>query len=202
MSFSDLINPEVIISTVGVFGVIAVIFAESGLFFGFFLPGDSLLFTAGFLASQGFLNIYILLIGSFIAAVVGDSVCYSFGRKIGPALFNKQDSFFWSHKRIEQTQLFYEKYGKKTIILARFVPIVRTFAPILAGIGKMEYKTFLRYNLIGGFIWSIGISLIGYILGNFIPGVDKYLLPIIVLIVLTSFIPPVFHIIKEKRIKK
>ncbi|MCX6716544.1 MAG: DedA family protein [Candidatus Taylorbacteria bacterium] len=202
MHISDLLNPQAIISTVGVIGVICIVFAESGLFFGFFFPGDSLLFTAGFLASRGYLNLGVLLFGAFLAAAIGDSVGYSFGKKIGPTIFKKEDSFIWSKKRVEQAGAFYEKYGKKTIILARFVPIVRTFAPILAGVGKMDYKTFVKYNITGAFLWVFGITLLGYFLGNIIPNVDKYLLPIIALIILLSILPPIFHIIKARREKK
>ncbi|MDO8575335.1 MAG: VTT domain-containing protein [bacterium] len=202
MSLSDLINPQFLISSLGLVGVLGIIFAESGLFFGFFLPGDSLLFTAGFLASQNIISLPILIIGGCVMAILGDSVGYAFGRKVGPALFSKEESLIWSKKRIDQTKSFYDKYGKKTIILARFIPIVRTFAPILAGVGNMNYKLFLTYNVIGGCLWVIALSLLGYILGNIIPDVDKYLLPIVLIIIFTSFIPPLIHIIKEKRIKK
>src|SRR3989338_7248633 len=160
------LEPLAIIQTVGLLGVWAVIFAESGLFFGFFLPGDSLLFTAGFLASQGLLNIWILTIGCVVAAIMGDSVGYWFGRKAGPKIFTREDSFFFNKKHIERTRGFYERYGKKTIIFVRFVPIVRTFAPILAGVGSMRYGIFLSYNIIGGLIWALSFTFGGYILGN------------------------------------
>src|SRR3989338_10841351 len=128
------LEPIFLIRTLGAIGVIIIIFAESGLFFGFFLPGDSLLFTAGLVASQGYLNIWILIVGSAIAAILGDSVGYAFGRKVGPRLFNREDSRFFKKAYLERTKVFYQKYGKKTIVLARFIPIVRTFAPILAGV--------------------------------------------------------------------
>lgn len=186
-----------IIRAAGYFGVWGMIFAESGLFIGFFLPGDSLLFTAGFLASQGFLNIWVLAIGSFVAAVVGDSVGYTFGRKVGPAIFNKEDSLLFHKDHIHTAQLFYEKHGGKTIILARFMPIVRTFAPILAGVGEMRYSTFLAFNVVGGFLWAVGVSVLGYFLGQTIPGVDKYLLPIILLIIVLSVAPGVIHVLRD-----
>ncbi len=148
---------------------------------GFFLPGDSLLFTAGFLASQNVLNVWVLAIGCFIAAVTGDSVGYTFGRRVGAALFKREDSRLFKKKYLEEAQKFYEKHGNKTIVLARFVPIVRTFAPILAGAAEMHYTKFISYNVIGGFVWSVGVTLAGYFLGNLIPDVDRYLLPIIVL---------------------
>jgi len=197
---SNIINPQYIIETLGLIGVFSAVFAESGLFFGFFLPGDSLLFTAGFFASQGFLNIYVLTIGAFIFAVLGDSVGYWFGKKIGPKIFTKEESLFFNKKHIDRAQKFYEKYGNKTIILARFVPIVRTFAPILAGVGRMKYRNFLSYNIVGGFVWSFGVTLGGFVLGNLIPNVDRYLLPIILFIIAVSFLPIIreFWIAKKK----
>jgi len=194
----NILDPMTIIKTLGLIGVLCIVFAESGLFFGFFLPGDSLLFTAGFLASQNFLDLNILVCGSFVCAVFGDSVGYWFGKKVGPKIFNKEDSFFFHKKHIERAQNFYNKYGNKTIFLARFVPIVRTFAPIVAGVGQMKYKNFITYNIVGGFVWSFGIVFSGYFLGQIIPNVDKYLLPIISLIIIVSFLPIVFEIYKEK----
>ena len=153
-SIFHIFDPMIIIKTLGLIGVLIIVFAESGLFFGFFFPGDSLLFTAGFLASQNYLNISILVFGAFICAVLGDSVGYWFGRKVGPKIFTKEDSIFFHKKHIERAQNFYNKYGNKTIFLARFVPIVRTFAPIVAGVGQMKYKNFLTYNIFGGFVWT------------------------------------------------
>jgi membrane-associated protein len=187
-----------ILKTFGYIGIVAIIFAESGLLVGFFLPGDSLLFTAGFLASQGFFDISLLAILCFIAAVTGDSVGYWFGAKVGPRIFTKEDSLFFQKKHITRAQRFYEKYGGKTIVLARFMPIVRTFAPIVAGVGMMKYRTFLAYNVIGGFFWAVGVSVAGYFLGKSIPDVDKYLLPIIVLIIVLSVAPTAWHLLKER----
>lgn len=179
-------------------GIFFIIFAESGLFFGFFLPGDSLLFTAGFLASQGILNEWILLPLVFVAAVLGDNVGYWFGKRVGPKIFNKENSLIFNKKHIEEAQKFYDKHGVKTIVLARFVPVVRTFAPIVAGVGKMHYPTFLTFNMIGGLLWGIGVSLAGLFLGNLIPDVDKYLLPIIALIILLSISPGIVHFLKDE----
>ncbi|MFO5492109.1 MAG: DedA family protein, partial [Cuspidothrix sp.] len=181
-----------------------IIFAESGLLIGFFLPGDSLLFTAGFVASQNFLNIWVLIFGAFIFAVLGDNVGYFTGHKFGRKLFNNQDSWLFHKKHIVKTQDFYEKHGKKTIVLARFMPIVRTFAPIVAGIGAMHYRSFMSYNLIGGFIWTFGITLLGFFLGKSLPAeqLDKYLLPIIGLVVIISLLPSIIHVIQDKRVKK
>src|ERR1035437_7803359 len=152
----SLLDPVLIAHTLGLAGIFFIVFAESGLFFGFFFPGDSLLFTAGFLASQGLISPAWLFIGAFLAAVIGDSVGYAFGKKVGHKIFAKENSFFFNKKYINRSEKFYKKYGKKTIILARFMPIVRTFAPILAGVGNMPYRIFLSYNIIGGFLWSIG----------------------------------------------
>ncbi len=201
MSFHDLLDPLAIIKTLGLLGVVLIVFAESGLFFGFFFPGDSLLFTAGFLASQDLISIWWLLILCFIAAVAGDSVGYSFGKKTGPMIFSKDDSFFFRKRHIETARAFYEKHGKKTIIFARFIPIVRTFAPIVAGVAGMEYKTFIRFNIVGGFIWTWGMLGLGYLLGNSIPNAERYLTPIIIVIILTSFIPPIIELIKNKKTK-
>ncbi len=193
------LDPIFIIKTLGLIGVTFIIFAESGLFFGFFLPGDSLLFTAGLFASQGYFNIVWLLVLAFVAAVVGDNVGYWFGKRIGPHLFKKERSFFFRPEYVEKTKIFYEKYGKKTVILARFLPIVRTFAPILAGVGAMEYKTFFSYNIIGGAVWTGGVTLLGYILGSLVPNIEHYLLPIIIGIIILSFLPSIIEVLKARR---
>ncbi len=200
-SIFHIFDPMIIIKTLGLIGVLIIVFAESGLFFGFFFPGDSLLFTAGFLASQNYLNISILVFGAFICAVLGDSVGYWFGRKVGPKIFTKEDSIFFHKKHIERAQNFYNKYGNKTIFLARFVPIVRTFAPIVAGVGQMKYKNFLTYNIFGGFVWTFGMVFGGYFLGQIIPGIDKYILPIILIIIVVSFLPIIFETYKARRAK-
>ena len=187
------------IKTLGYFGVFGIIFAESGLLVGFFLPGDSLLFTAGFLASQGVFNIYLLLPLVLIAAVTGDSFGYSFGYRIGPKIFKKKNSLFFSQDNVVRAQKFYEKHGSKTIVLARFFPIIRTFVPILAGVGKMRYRHFLMYNIIGGSIWAIGATLAGFFLGGYITDIDSFLLPLVVLIVLTSLVPAAAHLLIKKK---
>ena len=197
----NVLDPMVIIKTLGLVGILCIIFAESGLFFGFFLPGDSLLFTAGFLASPNYLDINILGWGSFVCAVIGDSVGYWFGKKVGPKIFNKEDSLFFHKKHIERAQNFYNKYGNKTIFLARFVPVIRTFAPIVAGVGQMKYRNFITYNLLGGFVWSFGMIYSGYFLGQIIPNVDKYILPIILFIIVISFLPIISEILKSRKEK-
>lgn len=193
------------IKLVGVIGIALVIFAESGLLIGFFLPGDSLLFTAGFLVQAGYLpiSIHLLVLILFIAAVVGDSVGYTIGRKLGPHVFNRPDSLLFRKENIHSAQEFYDKHGGKTIIIARFIPIVRTFAPVVAGIGKMHYRTFLAYNLIGGFLWAAGVTYIGYYAGAALTragiDIDTILLPIVVGIILLSVTPPAIHILKDKK---
>ncbi len=192
----------------GYLAIFAVIFAESGLFIGFFLPGDSLLFTAGFLASPAIaatthLSLPILMAVCFAAAVLGDNVGYTFGRRVGPRLFQREDSLLFHKKNIIKAQQFYEKNGPKTIVLARFTPIVRTFAPIVAGIGQMKYRTFVTYNLIGAFLWAIGLNLAGYLLGQVIPEstVDKILLPIVVLIIFVSLLPSILHVLRDEEMR-
>ncbi len=197
----SFIDPKSLIMTLGTLGVIAIIFIETGLFFGFFFPGDSLLFTAGFLASQGYVSLAGLLVGTFLAAVIGDSIGYAFGKKIGPALFRKEDSVIFNKKHVIRAQAFYEKHGKKTIILARFMPIIRTFAPIVAGIGGMHYRTFLTFNVIGGFIWTWGMIWLGYGLGALVPNPDKYIIPIVIIIVLTSAAPALKGLFVEAKKK-
>lgn len=200
MNLLHYLDPAFLIETLGLVGVFAIVFAESGLFFGFFLPGDSLLFTAGLLASQGYFNVVVLWFGCMVCAILGDSVGYAFGKKVGPKIFFREDSFFFHKKHIDRTRAFYEKHGKKTIILARFVPIVRTFAPILAGVGRMEYRTFLSYNVLGGVLWSTLLIFLGYTLGALIPSVDRYLLPIVLAIIFISFLPIVWEWMKGRTV--
>jgi len=190
-----------LIQTVGYLGVFTIVFLESGLLIGFFFPGDSLLFTAGFLASQGFFDIKILIAGCFVAAIAGDSIGYLIGAKLGPKIFTKKNSIFFHKKHLERVQRFYDKHGGKTIILARFIPVIRAFAPVVAGAGKMDYKRFCFFNFFGAVLWAIGVTLAGYYLGNLIPDVDKYLLPIVGLIVIASILPALHHILVDGEIR-
>ena len=203
MSILESLAPEQLVKSLGFYGghlaIWAIGFAESGLLIGFFLPGDSLLFAAGFLASQGYLNIFALIIGCFVCAVVGDNVGYATGKRFGHKLFSKEDSLFFHKNHIVKAQNFYEKHGTKTIVLARFLPVVRTFAPIVAGIGKMDYPTFFKFNLLGGLVWTSGLSILGFVLGNVIPDVDKYLLPITIAIVVISIIPSLLHLLPDRK---
>lgn len=178
-----------LIQTIGLLGIFLFVFAESGFFFGFFLPGDSLLFTAGILAGSGHFNLALLFFGSFLMAVLGDSFGYWFGKKIGPKIFSKPTSFFWNKKNIGKTSLFFERHGNKAITFARFVPIVRTFTPIMAGVGSMKYRTFLFWNILGAFFWTASMIFMGYFLGNYVKNIDRYILPIVFVIIVASFIP-------------
>ncbi|MEK9171210.1 MAG: DedA family protein [Patescibacteria group bacterium] len=190
-----------LIASIGYLGIFGMTFAESGLFFGFFLPGDSLLFTAGLLASQKVFNIWILLPLITLGAIGGDSIGFWTGKKFGNWLLKQKESFFFQKKHLESTKRFYEKHGGKTLILARFIPAIRTFAPIVAGMADMHYGSFITYNIVGGLIWSFGMTLLGYFLGSIIPDVDKYLLPIIGIIIILSIIPAIIHFLKDKQEK-
>ena len=194
-----LTEPTLIIKTLGVLGIILVVFAESGLFFGFFLPGDSLLFTAGILASKGYLPPGILFFGVLLAAILGDNVGYSFGRHVGLGLFSKDDSFLFNKKYPARAEAFYEKYGIKTLVLARFVPVVRTFVPIIAGVAKMNYKTFFTYNVLGAILWTVLILGAGYLLGRIVPNALEYIQIIIIGIIVISIIPFVKYLFDRRR---
>lgn len=189
------------IQLIGLVGVFTVVFSESGLLIGFFLPGDSLLFTAGLLASPGFhlFSIWTLAIGANIAAVLGDNVGYEFGKRVGRKLFRREESLLFKPKNVIKAQEFYEKHGGKAIVIARFMPIVRTFVPVVAGIGKMDHKRFTFFNFLGGTMWTWGMSWLGYYLGSIIPDVDKYLLPIVLVIIIISVLPPIWHVYKENK---
>jgi len=197
---------QILIKTFGYPLVWGMIFAESGLLFGFLLPGDSLLFVAGFLCSlvPTGLDIRVMAFGCFVVAVLGDSVGYYTGKRFGRKLFDKEDSKFFKKKHLVAAEDFFERQGKTALILARFMPFIRTFAPIVAGIAAMQYKTFIKYNVVGGFFWSIGLTLLGYFLGKSIPEdqIDKYLIPIVLGIMFISLAPSIFHIIKAKQHKK
>ncbi len=182
-----------------------IVFAETGLLIGFFLPGDSLLFTAGVLAGGGKLDVVMLVVGCFVAAVAGDQVGYTIGQRLGPRLFRKSESRVFKQEYVERTRAFFEKHGPKTIVLARFVPIVRTFAPTLAGVGAMPRKTFLKFNVIGAAIWAVGITMLGYALGGELgldekDNIDKVLLPAVAVIVAVSLIPIVIEWRRSRRL--
>ena len=187
------------LQNIGHIGIWAIIFAESGILAGFFLPGDSLLFTAGILAELGHLNIYYLLIGSTVAAIAGDSLGYYLGKKFGPKIFTRDDSRLFHKDHIDKAKEYFTKYGPISIFLARFIPFIRTFTPVLAGVGKMEYSTFIFYNIFGGIFWVASMTLFGFFLGKVIPDIDQYVLPIVGVIIIVSLIPAVIGYLKSKR---
>ncbi|HOG47710.1 MAG TPA: VTT domain-containing protein [Anaerolineae bacterium] len=186
-----------IIRTGGYLGLFAIVFAESGLFFGFFLPGDSLLLTAGLLASRhDTLDIRVLLLILPVAAILGDNVGYWFGKKAGPALFTRDNSLLFRRKNLLAARTFYERHGGKTIMLARFMPFIRTFAPIVAGAAEMHYQRFIAFNVLGGLIWAVGVTAAGYFLGT---RIEKYFLPIVLAVIVVSALPALIHAWKEYR---
>ena len=193
------LNLPQLVTAIGYPGIFAIIFAESGLFFGFFLPGASLLFTAGLLAASGLFNPWILIPGVTIAAILGDNTGYWFGRKVGYKLFLRPDSKWFHHDHLQKAELFYEKYGSRTILFARFIPIIRTFAPIVAGIANMNYRTFVTYNILGGVCWATGVTSLGYFLGTRVPFISKYLTVIILGIIVASSIPLIIEAIRAQR---
>lgn len=192
------------ISLVGLIGVALVVYAESGLLIGFFLPGDSLLLTTGLLTHRGVINqdIHLVVMVLFLAAVLGDNTGYWFGKKAGRRLFKRKDSTIFQKSNLEKAEAFYEKHGSKTIVLARFVPFARTFAPIIAGISHMKYSTFVIFNIVGALLWAVGLTYLGYYAGAWLEergvDIDKYLLLIIAFIVFLSILPPMIHSLKDK----
>ncbi len=210
----ELLNPKVIIETLlvrgGVFvyvGLIFIIFAETGLAVGFFFPGDSLLVVAGLFAAAGKLNVFVLLSTLFVAAVVGDAVGYYTGLKAGPRIFSRQKSLLFKPSHLQKAHAFYEKYGGKTIIIARFVPIVRTFAPIVAGAAKMPYRRFFMFNVVGGFLWVFSMTLAGYFLGGVVERafgikLDDHIEKVVIVVVLLSLMPPFIEWLKARREKR
>lgn len=178
-----------------------IVFAESGLLIGFFLPGDTLLFGAGILAAQNLLPLGWTLVAIVVSNILGNNVGYSIGRRYGPRLFTKKDGILFRQEYVHKSEVFYQKHGGKTVMLARFVPIIRTFAPIVAGIAKMDRKQFIFYNVIGAVIWGIGITLAGYFIGSRIPGIENYLEPVVIGVILISVAPTLLHLAREPRVR-
>jgi len=190
-----------LVQTLGYPGITLAVFLESGVPFGFFLPGASMLFTAGLLSSQGFFNPWVLIPLVTIAAILGDNTGYWFGRKVGIRLFLRPDSRWFHHRHLERAKRFYDQYGARAIVLCRFVPIVRTFAPIVAGVVAMNYRTFVTYNIVGALAWATGVTALGYFLGVHVPFVGHYLTPILVGIVLLSLWPIAWNMIKKRPVE-
>jgi membrane-associated protein len=193
------LDPIAIIKAGGYLGIAIIVFAESGLLIGIFFPGDSLLFAAGLLSAAGFLAPFPLIALVVLAAIIGDSVGYWFGANVGINFFKRKDSRFFKQEYVKRTELFYQKYGGRAVVLARFVPIVRTIAPILAGIGTMKYSTFLKFNILGGCLWGIGMVSLGFSLGSIIPNSQHYILPISLVIIVISFLPILINLMRGKR---
>lgn len=192
-----MLNVEHLLESGGILLVGLIVFAESGLLIGFFLPGDTLLFSAGFFAAQGKLSLGWLILVIVAAAIIGDNVGYTIGKHSGKRIFRKKDGLFFRQEYIVRAEAFYERHGGKTIILARFVPIVRTFAPVVAGVGRMPRRRFMMFNIVGAITWGAGVTLLGYFLGSKIPNVDAYIQPIIIGAVLFTFAPTLFHVGKD-----
>jgi membrane-associated protein len=200
----DWLDPEWLISTFGLIGILVIVFAESGLLIGFFLPGDSLLFTTGLLVADGqYLKypLWLVCLLITIAAIAGDQVGYLFGRKVGPALFRRPNSRLFKQENLLKAHDFFEKYGARSIVLARFVPIVRTFTPIVAGVSRMNYRTFVIYNVVGGILWGTGVTVLGYFLGQ-IPFVKTNIEFILIAIVGLSVLPIVFELLRARMAAK
>lgn len=193
------LDPIAIVRAGGYIGVALLVFAESGLLIGIFLPGDSLLFAAGLLAGTGLFEFGPLAIAVIIAAIAGDSVGYWFGKNVGSNFFAKEESFFFKRDYVTRTRAFYKKYGGRAVALARFVPVVRTLAPILAGVGRMEYGRFVSYNALGGFVWGGGMVSLGFFLGTILPGSEHYILPLSIGIIVLSFLPLLWNLARGKR---
>jgi len=197
-----VLNVEEVIQSGGLLLIGLIVFAESGLLVGFFLPGDTLLFSAGFFAAQGKLPLLLLMLVVFVAAVIGDNVGYSIGKRMGKRIFRKKDGIIFRHEHIQRAEKFYEQHGGKTIILARFIPMVRTFAPVVAGVGNMPRRRFFVFNVIGGLLWGCGVPLLGYWLGSKIPNIDKYLLPVVLLAMVFTFGPTLWHVLHSKDMRQ
>lgn len=193
------LEADFLIETFGMLGVLAIVFVESGLLIGFLLPGDSLLFTAGLLSANGTLpDLWVLLVTIPIAAIAGDQVGYAIGRKAGPSVFKRPDSRFFREEYVERSREFFDRYGARTIVIARFVPIVRTLAPVMAGVSRMNYRTFVVFNVIGGLAWGLSITTLGYFLGQ-VEFVHENLEPIILGIVALSVLPIAVELLKARR---
>jgi membrane-associated protein len=200
------IDPKNLLETFGVFGLFAIIFAETGLLIGFFLPGDSLLVLAGLVSAVGAksgldirINIVVVIAGLFVSAVAGAQTGYFIGRKAGPALFNRPSSRFFKHEHVEKAQRYFDKYGPRTIVVARFIPIVRTFANPMAGVAEMPVRTFTTFNVIGGALWTVGVTMLGYVLGKTIPSAEDHLLVIEAVIIGLSLMPVVYEVLRTRR---
>lgn len=195
----NLLDPIALLHTASYLGLFAIVFAETGLLVGFFLPGDSLLISAGLLAAQGSLSLPAVMLVCVIAAIAGDSAGYLIGARLGPRVFNRPDSRWFRPEYVERAKGYFERYGARTLVIARFVPVVRTFAPTLSGVGRMPYRTFLAYNALGGLVWGAGVPLTGALLGRLVPQLDRYILLVIAGVVIVSLVPVALEIARSRR---
>lgn len=186
----------------GILVVAAVVFVESGLLIGFFLPGDTLLFSAGLIASQGEVSLPWLIVATSLAAILGDNVGYSIGRRAGPRIFKKKDGILFHQDHLQRAEKFYEAHGGKTVTIARFVPIVRTFAPVVAGAGKMPRRRFMMYNIAGGVFWCTSMILLGYWLGSKIPGLDHYIEYVLIGVIVISLLGSFAHVLRDEKTRQ
>ena len=196
---SDL--PE-LVRWAGLIGLTAIIFSETGLLVGVFLPGDSLLVTAGLLSARGYLNVYTLVPALMAAAICGNSLGYFIGHTTGPRIFNRENSLFFNKKHATRAHEFYAKHGRKTIVLAQFMPVIRTFSPVIAGVGGMEFKTFITFNIIGAIVWVGSMVSIGYFLGSYIPGIDQHIEIVVAIVVFISILPGLIGSYRSRRAKR
>ncbi len=196
--FHRIYDVEALVRVGGLTALIAIVFVETGLFVGFFLPGDSLLVTAGLFAATGHLELWSIFLFASLAAIVGDTVGYSIGASTGPRIFSREDSLFFHKKHLITTKEFYDRYGGITIVIARFMPIVRTFAPVVAGVGRMVYRRFVFYNVMGGIGWVVSLTSLGYFLGKTIPDIDRYIHLVIAVVIFLSLLPGIVTFAREK----
>jgi membrane-associated protein len=197
--FSTVYNVPELIRMVGFYGLIAIVFAETGLLVGFFLPGDSLLITAGLFAARGDLNIAALIPTLIVAAIVGNATGYWIGTRTGAALYSRPDSLLFRREHVRMTHEYYERHGGKTVVLAQFIPILRTFAPVVAGVGQMGYRQFATFNVLGAILWVSSMTLAGYMLGNLVPNIEKRIHVVVGVVILLSLIPPALAWLKSRR---
>ena len=196
--FHRIYDVEAVVRVGGLALIVGIVFVETGLMVGFFLPGDSLLVTAGLFAARGDLNMWTLNVLVALAAIAGDTVGYGIGARVGPRLFTREDSLFFNKKHLNTTREFYERHGPFTIVIARFMPIVRTFAPVVAGVGTMSYPRFLSYNVFGGIGWVVSMTCIGYFLGKAVPNIDRHIHIVIVIVIFLSLLPGIIKFARER----
>jgi membrane-associated protein len=200
--FNRLSNLPELVQWAGLFGITAIIFSETGLLVGVFLPGDSLLVTAGLLSARGYLNVYTLVPLLTAAAICGNSLGYFIGKTSGPRIFNRENSIFFNKKHAIRAHEFYQRHGRKTIVLAQFMPIIRTFSPVIAGVGGMEFRTFITFNIIGAVVWIWSMVGIGYFLGSYIPGIDQHIEIVVIIVVFISILPGLIGSYRGRRAKR